>query len=274
MTTAVSQQRQNDKKPLIFAAVLGLFAAVMVVVFLQSQEDDTPAQTIVPTLPVVVAKQDIPSGTAVTAEMVEVRSLPEDALSGGYISVSADAVGKTTRYPLNAGEQVTQSRLVEPLEVQALSFQIPQGLRGMTIPVSINETPAALIAPGDFVDVIMLIEAKFLVGPFGQDLLAPTPIAGLEDEDFKGAYTLLQNVQVLTVDRGYVDDGVVYDASVRGQPPEENANVGFVTLAVTPEQAQALFLAQTEATLTIVLRAFGDDEEVELRPFLEPFVIE
>jgi Flp pilus assembly protein CpaB len=253
-----------------------LLAAVLVVVFLQSQQDDTAAETVAPTLAVVVAKQDIPSGTEVTAEMVEVRRLPEDALSGGYVGSTADVVGKTTRYPLNNGEQVTQSRLVEPLQVQALSFQIPQGLRGMTIPVSISETPAALIAPGDFVDVIMLIEAKFLVGPFGRELLDPTPIAslGLEDEELRGAYTLMQNIQVLTVDRGYVDDGVVYDESVRGQPPEEGANVGFVTLAVTPEQAQALFLAQQEATLTIVLRPFGDDEEIELRPFLEPFVIE
>jgi Flp pilus assembly protein CpaB len=61
---------------------------------------------------------------------------------------------------------------------------------------------------------------------------------------------------------------------VRGEPPEKSDSIGFVTLAVTPEQAQALFLAQKEATLTIVLRPFGDDAEVALAPFLEPFVIE
>jgi pilus assembly protein CpaB len=264
-----------DRRILIVALILGAVAAGLAVAFLASAAGD-PVAPADPMRLVVVAKEEIPAGAKIQAEMLETKQVAESAVIADAATDINLVVGETARYPMARGEQVSAGRLVAPPKVQALSFQIPQGLRGMTIPVSISETPAALIAPGDFVDVIMLIEAKFLVGPFGRELLDPTPIAslGLEDEELRGAYTLMQNIQVLTVDRGYVDDGVVYDESVRGQPPEEGANVGFVTLAVTPEQAQALFLAQQEATLTIVLRPFGDDEEIELRPFLEPFVIE
>jgi len=274
-TTAAGQQRQqNDKRPLIIAGALGLLTAVLVFIFLNGQGDKTATTPVVTTIAAVVARQDIASGTKITADMLEVRDLPEDALAEGYVPSTTDVIGKTTRYPLNAGDQVTQSRLVESPQALALSFQIPAGKRGMTIPVAISDTPAALIAPGDFVDVIMLIDVKFLDSsqPLIDPLVQPLP-PDLATEDLMGTYTLLQNIQVLSVDRGHVEGGVPYDESTRGAPPADDASVSFVTLAVTPEQAQALFLAQREATLTIVLRPFGEDEENELKPFVEPFII-
>ncbi|MCH7889594.1 MAG: efflux RND transporter permease subunit, partial [Proteobacteria bacterium] len=64
-------------------------------------------------------------------------------------------VGQVARYPVEIGEQFGRLQLVQPGEVQALSFQIPQGLRAFTIPVSVNNTPASLMAPGDFIDILV-----------------------------------------------------------------------------------------------------------------------
>jgi Flp pilus assembly protein CpaB len=46
-----------------------------------------------------------------------------------------------------------------------------------------------------------------------------------------------------------------------------------VTLAVTPEQAQLLWLASQEGKLTITLRAFGDDKIADLGTIAEPIRI-
>lgn len=70
--------------------------------------------------------------------------------------------------------------------------------------------------------------------------------------------------------RQYVEGGVPYDPSVRGTLPKES-NITYVTLAVTPEQAQLLTLAVEKAKLlTLSLRPFGDDGIKELPPVVEP----
>ena len=68
---------------------------------------------------------------------------------------------RATRSPL--GEQINPLRLVPAEEVQALSFQIPPGLRGYSIPVTTENSPAALLVPGDFVDVLVAGVATSLV---------------------------------------------------------------------------------------------------------------
>jgi Flp pilus assembly protein CpaB len=77
--------------------------------------------------------------------------------------------------------------------------------------------------------------------------------------DAKAVTTLLQNVQVLSVEREYVENGVPYDASVRGAPPEDGS-VSYVTVALLPADAQLLWLASQDGEMTLALRAFGDDE--------------
>ncbi|MGE5596921.1 MAG: RcpC/CpaB family pilus assembly protein, partial [Hyphomicrobiales bacterium] len=77
-------------------------------------------------------------------------------------------------------------------------------------------------------------------------------------------------VQVLAVQREFVDDGVPYDASTRGEPIGDDDKVNYVTLAVTPEQAQLLWLASQEGALTLSLRPFGDDAAAALTPIAEP----
>jgi Flp pilus assembly protein CpaB len=99
----------------------------------------------------------------------------------------------------------------------------------------------------------------------------PVPSEGAL-ENPKAAVTLLQNVQVLSVQREYVDNGVPYDPSVRGEPPTEDS-VSYVTLSLTPEQAQVLWLALQDGAVTLALRAFGDGEIKDLGPVTEPLSV-
>src|SRR5581483_3805774 len=267
ISQAQPQGRSANRRQLMIAAVLGLIAAVLVIVFLNNSSKDktTPA---IPVKSVVVAAQAIDAGTKITDQMLTTRAVPETAVASDAFTDKTAVVGQVARYPIEKGETLSAARLVSAPKVQALSFQIPPGMRGMTIPVSITNTPAALIAPGDFVDVLVTVDAVTLTGR-----VQPTVTVNAAQKDVKGVATIVQNVQVLSVDRDYVDTGVVYDPSVRGNPPGQKDSVSFVTLAVTPDQAQLLWLAQDQGKLTLVLRPFGEDNIVPLVPKVEPLAL-
>ena len=247
------------RRQLWIAVALGLIAAVLAIVFLNSAgQDNAPLAT--GDIAVVVAEQQIAAGERITESMLTMSRVPEVAVAEDSFRERSLAVGQIARYPLARGEQVSPSRLVAAPQVQSLSFQIPEGQRAMTMPVSTQDSPATLTAPGDFVDVIISVDVARLNGQ--------GPATGRT-----GAATLLQNIQVLSVDRSYVDTGVVYDPSVRGEPPGERDSISFVTLSVTPEQAQLLWLAQDSGRLTLILRPFGEDSITPLAPIIEPLTL-
>jgi pilus assembly protein CpaB len=251
----------SDRRVLVAALILGAIAAGLAVSFLASADGGgggSPTASAA-TRAVVVASQEIEVGDTVEASMLEVRELPLVAVIEGAAEEIEQVVGETARYPISTGEQVNAVRLVEPPKVQALSFQIPEGLRGFTIGVDANASPAGLLAPGDFVDILV---AGSIVDLVTEDstytnrsaLIAAPSLLG----EGQAVTTLLQNIQILSVQQAYVANGVVYDESTRGAPPE--VGVSNVTLALTPPQAELLWLATQTGEVTLTLRAFGDDE--------------
>src|SRR5262249_45350805 len=148
--TAVATRRAS-RRQLLIAGGLGLLAAVLVVVFLSGSRGSS--STSVLTTAVVVAAQPIDAGEQITPAKLTLKDVPTSTLASDALKNKTEADGKVARYPINKGEAVVSSRLVQPAAAKTLSFQIPAGRRAMTVPVSETTTPAALIAPGDFVDV-------------------------------------------------------------------------------------------------------------------------
>lgn len=159
-TAPATAPRSADRRILFLAVILGAIAAGLIVAYLQSLS--SVGESGPPTLSVVVARQDIPAGTKIAEGMVEVKALPEAAVLPGALPTKDQVVGQTARYPIARGEQISNLRLVEPPKVPAISFQIPPGLRGFTSPVQVQRSPAALLVPGDFVDVLVSVELRTL----------------------------------------------------------------------------------------------------------------
>jgi pilus assembly protein CpaB len=264
-----AQPALGGRRALFGALILGAIAAGLIVAFLASRSSDDGGDAVISApVSVVVAKADIAAGTKIDKGMLEVRDVPRELLVAGTLTSISDVDGEVARYPIAKGEQVGGARLVEAASVKSLSFQIPAGLRGYTVAVSTDTSPAALLAPGDFVDIIVsasLLRLSTIAGASNQLLT--------NQEEPNAAVTLLQNVQVLSVQRKYVDNGVPYDSSTRGEPPAEDDDVNFVTLAVTPQQAQILWLAAQDGKMTLTLRGFGDEKVTELTPDAEPIRI-
>ena len=252
--------RKTNRRALILALVLGVVAAVLTVFFLGSRGDASSEPPAVTTLQVVVAAQEIAPGQEITQRMVLLKDLPASAVINNAATATDQVVGQVARYPVEIVEQFGKLQLVQPGAVQALSFQIPPGLRAFTIPISVNNTPASLMAPGDFVD--LLVSGSPAV-------LRQTPQLNLVEGNFVNAQgsitlTLFQNIQVLALNTTYVDNGVTYDPSVRGAAT--GGAVSYVTFALTPQQGQLLSRVANDGTITLSLRRFGDDAIEELRP--------
>jgi Flp pilus assembly protein CpaB len=107
MQQAATFRRTADWRVLVAALVLAAIAAGLIVAFLASRDSGTSTAPLTPVVeepvPVVVAIQEIPGGTLVTAEMVELRYYPEETLPQGAIPSLDLAVGQVARYPIAVG---------------------------------------------------------------------------------------------------------------------------------------------------------------------------
>ena len=192
-----------SRKPLILALVLGVVAAGLVVAVLSSRTSNSSALPSSTTVAVVVARDYIPVGTKITADMVEVKQIPQTAAISDPVSDLSSIVGQVSRFPVNANEQFSRSRLIQAAQAKSLSFAIPPGLRGVAVPVDKASSPSELIAPGDFVDVLVTANAVNLAVPAqASPAASTTPVAAnTANNNFKAAVTLLQNVQVLSIQK-------------------------------------------------------------------------
>jgi Flp pilus assembly protein CpaB len=74
-----------------------------------------------------------------------------------------DVVGKVTRYPVAADEQVTPSKIVSvdsDENVDSLSFAVPEGMRAISISADQVLSAGGLVLPGDYVDIIAVFNVK------------------------------------------------------------------------------------------------------------------
>jgi pilus assembly protein CpaB len=225
----------------------------------------------------VVAKQDIPARTKITSDMVEVRQMPTDDLSELAYTDLTQVVGRVSRYPIATNEQVLSTKVVS-LESAAetgdsLSYVIPEGRRGISIEVNEVVSSGGLVLPGDYVDIIGVFDVTFSSGD--QETT--------EDKYF--SRIILQNIEVLAVAQTVVDtppeagtttgtDGETTTTDADGQrvrnteaDPEPKAST--VTLSVTPQEAQLLFLAEENGVLRLAVRPYGDAAVQDI-----PFVAE
>ncbi len=243
----------TNRRILLISLVLGLLAALLLWRLLSS----TQAKTVqVNTVPVVVAKQDIPARTTITADMLDVKQVPQGIRLGTAFTDTKAAVGQVTRVQVNAGEQVLSDRLAASARDLDFAAQVPAGMRAASITVAEVVDNGGLLQPGDEVDVVGVFEIQG--GP------ADTSTAFAKDQGDKpkhfAAVTVLTDVKVLAVAQ-HSDDGVTTKSNNKAQPDAKS-----VTLAVTPDDAQKLFLADQMGTLRLSLHKLGEHDAPQLNP--------
>jgi len=232
-----------DRKKLVLllgALVVAIGSAFMARTMFAGETAPVAQAAAEPTGPkVLVANRALPSGTIITADAMGYQNWPEELVKDAYfIDGEADMsqlLGTVVRFPVTAGEPVTQGSLVSPGDRGFLAAALGPGMRAVTVPVSAQTGVAGFVFPGDRVDVVL------------------TQTVEGEGTPLNAAETVLRNIRVLATDQ-----------STEQVSDEQGKTVvrefRTVTLEVTPKIAEKVAVAQTIGELTLVLRSIADNQ--------------
>ncbi len=254
--------RMNRRFLLVAILLAGLSAALVYAKISAGDTSTGSSKASAGDQQVVVAKIPIKQRTTITTAMLELKSVPLNTVAVGAFTSIPATLGKVTKYPVEANQQVVDSAVVDtshPAADAALSYVVPTGKRAMSVSASQVANAGGLILPGDWVDIIWGCCA-------GQTVVSKT---------------LLRNIQVAAVAQSIVPSGPVTDVNptaVAGQPAAAQQPSGHpvaagpqvavpdastVTLLLTPEETQILFLAEANGKLRFDLRGVGDQDTPE-----------
>lgn len=191
---------------------------------------------------VMVAQRALPAGTIITADSLSFQAWPQEMVKDAYfIEGEADMtklLGTVVRFPVTAGQPVTQGALVRPGDRGFLAAALGAGMRAVTITVSARTGVAGFVFPGDHVDLMLTQTVNPTDGDGG------TPLNTAE--------TVLRNLRVLATDQS-TDQEVVEGKTVV-------KTFSTVTLEVTPRIAEKIAVADKIGTLTLSLRSLADNQ--------------
>ena len=187
------------------------------------------------THPVVVAMQDIPEGAPIERLALAVNQWPEGTVPAGAFTAVDSLLGRVTRVAVFKGEPIVPGRLAPEGTGPGLAVKIGQGKRGVAVQINDVSGISGLLQPNSRVDVLVTLRST-------------------RGEEDPVAVIFMQNMRVLSV-----------GTMTQGGPDSRPIQATTVTLEVTPEEAERLFIATREGTITLALRGYGDPDSVKTK---------
>lgn len=236
-----------------FAAVIVAFLIVALLALLllpgQQTEGSAPQEKKEETVQVVSAAAEIPAYTLITEEMLCMEDLPVSALHECDMLDINEVIGKRSLVNMTVGETVMSNHIIDPSDPEnRLAFNIPEGMRAMTVAVDDTTGVCNLMKAGDWVDLVVV--CGDLKEEEGWSEVSRTT----------GYVTLLhlQNIQILALDQDRlyapeIDNGQSYYRSV--------------TVAVRPEDEVRLAWAEGEGRIYMALRRENEHDTIQSPPY-------
>jgi len=214
----------------------------------QNQPVDETAQVqpvqVDPKIQILVAATNMPAGTLVQEKHLKWQPWPDgDDIEEMYIVENdrtlEEFIGTVVRQGVNAGEPVTDSRMVKPGQQGFLAAVLNPGTRAVSIPVDATTGIAGFVFPGDRVDVILthgIVQASE-----GE--------ADGTQSSRRASETVLTDVRIVAMDQSTNDQEG--EAAIRR----------IATLEVSPKQAEVVAVATQLGQLTLSLRSLARLED-------------
>ena len=205
--------------------------------------------TVAPTVSMVVASKALPAGHLLQAE--DVRLQPVAMLPPGAVALEASVLGRTLAQPAAEGDPVIASRLLG-----GIAAGLQAGERAVAIKVDESSAVGHKLAPGDWVDVLVVLRKDS------------------QEVDATQARQLLARKRVLAYGsqmEGAAGKDSADEAARPGQPPRT------AVLAVQAQEVNALLLAERQGQVLLALRNPLDREDAPSRaavPSTEVVVLE
>jgi pilus assembly protein CpaB len=217
-----------------FAVLFGLLAVFIAQAWLNNQAEmrmrslEAHKTTPTATKNIVVAAKPLRYGMQLSADAL--REIPwsgDSVPRGAFTSISEILSGgkRVVLAPIEANEPVLALKVTGAGQRATLSSLVEDGMKAVTIRVNDVEGVGGFVLPGDRVDVVLTRQ---------------------NEKDKASTEIVLQNARVLAVDQSA-------DASA------DKATVAkSVTLEVSTEQAQRVWLASSVGNLSLLLRKAGE----------------
>jgi pilus assembly protein CpaB len=236
----------NTARIVVLAIAIGAGGVAAYLASGSDKEAAAPAAVVqqIPTMDVLVAKDDINLGQTVSAENLQWQTWTESSSSGSFIrkkdrpEAIKEIVGSIARAPFIAGEPIREQKLVKANGSGFMAAILPSGMRAVSTEISAETGAGGFILPNDRVDVILSKREKQVAGD-------GPPI------EIVSSQLVLTNIRVLAID----------------QAPKEkegqNAVLGkTATLELTPDNVAVLGKARLSGTLSLALRSIADVNQV------------
>jgi pilus assembly protein CpaB len=185
---------------------------------------------------VLVASANIQPGVPLTPDMVKWQNWPTSAVDAAFITHAgapnlADALKNTVvRVPLYAGQPITNVAIVHSDASGIMAAQLQDGMRALSIPISVDSGAGGFILPNDRVDVMVSSKSN-------------------GNQQSVRVKTILLNVRVLAVDQTFTEDKNT--KAITGKT---------ATLELTPAQAELVTAAQNSGTISLSLRGLVNNQ--------------
>lgn len=184
------------------------------------------------TVEVLVAAEELATGTFLTLDHFTWTAFPADTLPEAYYTraeLGEDGLnGAVLRRAITIGEPLTEGRVVRPGDRGFLAAVLKPGLRAVSVPVDATTGIAGFVFPGDRVDLLLTHEIKL-----------SDKVKRLATE------TLLQDIRVLAMDQRSDD--------IEGAPTLAKT----ATLEVSSKQAEVIAVALRMGRLSLALRSLA-----------------
>jgi Flp pilus assembly protein CpaB len=242
------ENQQGSKKimpvPLIFLFVIG---AGVLLFFNTTHVNYSKKSYVHPeTVEVAICKESLPTGTVITNELIVKEVVSRHEVPEGPLPNTMKIIGRVLAVPVVESQVLTEACFVKEGIGEKLASQIPHGYRAVTVTVTSKiMTDRILLYPGCMVDVLVRYSLR-----------------NRDDGGEAVSQTMLVGLRVLAIS----GDTVVSQTEEEGGGRKRTSRSTRVTLLVTPKQAQTLFLAADNGSLSMTLRNPLDKEPNEEEP--------
>ncbi len=198
----------------------------------------------------LIAVKPIERGQVLVDDMIATREVPMAYVEDRAIKEGerSKIMGLRVGNLVQAQQTLMWTDLASNEEQRDLSGLIQPGSRAVTIRTSRDDSNAALIKPGDYVDVISVMPDS-------------AASAGTQSEN-RTSVVLMQRVLVLASGLNVTQDSTDNTGNLRFN----NSDSTLLTLSVTLTEAQVLALAAEHGHLAVVLRPPGDQRVATTPP--------
>lgn len=138
----------------IVAVVLMVLGALLLLQYVASadqrgREQLSPVEVLVVTKPIARGEKPV-EGDNVTSKQI-----PKAALAEGVVTSFKDIDNKIALVDMVAGEQVIDTRFVDPTQLGSAGVKVPEELVQVTVPLAVERVLGGYITAGDKVGVVL-----------------------------------------------------------------------------------------------------------------------